>query len=52
MENIVPMFHMDEQSMWRWYLTSGGVALAVSLRSFFYYEDARRNYEDAMRIAA
>ena len=33
MQNIVPILHMDEQGMWRWYLTSGGVALAVSLRS-------------------
>jgi hypothetical protein len=53
MEYIDPMFHMDADYMWRWYITDErGSLAAMSTGSFFKYEDARRNYDDTMRRAA
>jgi hypothetical protein len=43
---VNPMFHMDMDYNWRWYITSDqGEVLCVSNRSFFDFEDARRDYD-------
>lgn len=46
-----PMFHMDESYNWRWYIVdSYGHFIAMSVLSFFRYEDAKRDYEMAWLI--
>jgi len=43
---ISPMFHMDPDYNWRWYVTDPkGNLTSMSAQSFFLYEDARRNYD-------
>ena len=50
---VNPMFHMDADYMWRWYNTDRhGNLVSMSLRGFFAFEDARRNYDEAQRSAA
>lgn len=44
-----PMFHMDQDYMWRWYITDAhGQSCCMSAREFFHYEDARSDF-DAVR---
>lgn len=44
--DVNPMFHMDQDYMWRWYLIDDyGNLVAISARSFFNFEDARRDAE-------
>nr|WP_165388369.1 hypothetical protein [Sphingomonas populi] len=46
MRTVNPMFHMDVDYNWRWYLTGDrGKVLCISARSFFNFEDARRDYD-------
>ncbi len=48
MRVVNPMFHMDPDFLWRWYITSSaGKLLAMSTESFFSHEDARRNFDEA-----
>jgi hypothetical protein len=43
---VNPMFHMDMDYNWRWYIISDqGLVLCMSARSFFSHEDARRDYD-------
>jgi len=50
MLNIEPMFHMDDNYEWCWYITDGASdVLAMSTRSFFNYEEARRDYDSIVR---
>jgi hypothetical protein len=46
--DINPMFHMDSDYMWRWFVTDAhGNLVCVSARWFFACEEARRNYDEA-----
>jgi hypothetical protein len=50
MQIVNPMFHMDSDYLWRWYITdAGGKSVGMSADSFFRFEDARRNYDDMRR---
>ena len=41
-----PMFHMDDDYMWRWYRTNvTGDPVCMSTKSFFSLEDARLDYD-------
>ena len=43
---LAPLFHMNGNYMWQWYVTDGEGRLALmSAHEFFYFEDARRDYE-------
>jgi hypothetical protein len=43
---VNPMFHMDSDYNWRWYITDAQAnILCMSAVSFFNYEDARRDYD-------
>lgn len=51
MPNENPMFHMDTEYNWRWYITNPfGNPVSMSARSFFNYEDAKRDYEMARQL--
>lgn len=51
MPNYHPMFHMDKDYNWRWYIIdSYGVLICISANSFFKFEDAKRDYETACLI--
>lgn len=44
--DVNPMFHMDSDYMWRWYiLDATGGLVAISAKAFFKFEDARRDSE-------
>jgi hypothetical protein len=46
MRVVTPMFHMDQDFYWRWYITSAtGQLLAMSTESFFTFEEARENFD-------
>lgn len=46
MPSVSPMFHMDPDYNWRWYIIDvDGNLTCVSAKSFFAHADARRNYE-------
>lgn len=46
-----PMFHMDLDYNWRWYVTdASGRPIFMSARSFFNFEDAKRDYELAAQL--
>lgn len=46
MPSVSPMFHMDPDYNWRWYVTDADGKLAcMSVQSFFDHEDARRDYD-------
>jgi hypothetical protein len=48
MRVVKPMFHMDPDILWRWYITSAaGKLLAMSVEAFFSYDDAKRNFDEA-----
>jgi hypothetical protein len=48
MRVVKPMFHMDPDFSWRWYITNAaGKLLAMSIETFFSHEDARRNFDEA-----
>lgn len=50
MQIVNPMFHMDSDYLWRWYITDDhGKSVSMSVDAFFKYEDARRNYDDMHR---
>jgi hypothetical protein len=41
------MFHMDKDYSWRWYIiNASGKSSCISARSFFNFEDAKRNYDE------
>ena len=44
-----PILHMDRAYMWRWYhLDDRGKPAFIAAKSFFKYEDCRRDYEASM----
>ncbi|MCW2337398.1 hypothetical protein M2337_001631 [Sphingobium sp. B2D3A] len=46
MPNENPMFHMDQNYDWRWFITDQhGNLVLMSAHSFFNFEDAKRDYE-------
>jgi hypothetical protein len=46
MSDLVPMFHMDADYRWRWYLTDHrSIVVVMSVQAFFSYEEACRDYE-------
>lgn len=46
MPALRPTFHMDANSIWRWYLTdSYGHPVSVSMDTFVSYEEAKMGYE-------
>ncbi len=51
MQIVNPMFHMDSDYLWRWYITDNhGKSVSVSVDSFFQFEDASGNYDDMHRL--
>ena len=51
MPNVDPMFHMDMDYNWIWFICDQlGSPILVSARSFFDYEEAKRDYEMARLI--
>ncbi len=47
---VNPMFHMDADFNWRWYIISDrGDPICISTQSFFNYDDARRDFDDFQR---
>lgn len=45
-----PIIHMDLDYMWRWYIiNAAGNTKCMSTRSFFAYEDARRDFDATRR---
>jgi hypothetical protein len=46
-----PLFHMDADYDWRWYIVdSRNKLVAMSANSFFKFEDAKRDFEKACPI--
>ena len=46
--DVNPLFHMDHDYMWRWFVTDvHGNLLSISTGAFFDFEDARRDYNIA-----
>lgn len=51
MPNHSPMFHMDEDYNWRWYIVdSYGNLICISAESFFEFDEAKQDYELACLI--
>ena len=51
MHVVNPMFHMDKDYNWRWFVINDhGQQLSMSSRVFFRFEDARRNYDEVHRL--
>ncbi|VVT02803.1 conserved hypothetical protein [Sphingomonas sp. EC-HK361] len=48
--DINPMFHMDTDYMWRWFVTDVyGNLVCISANAFFSFEDVRLDYDNARR---
>lgn len=46
--DVNPMFHMDADYMWRWYVTSStGGLLSISANAFFRFEDVKLDWDAA-----
>jgi len=49
MPDVEPLFHMDSDYNWRWYIPDvKGSLVCMSTRSFFYYDEAKQDF-DAVR---
>lgn len=43
--DVNPMYHMDVDYMWRWFVTSeAGSFVAISANAFFKFEDAKQDW--------
>lgn len=48
MVDFNPMFHMDRDYMWRWYIVGArGKLVCMSTTVFSFYEEARQDLESA-----
>ena len=48
MPELMTTFHMDADSVWRWYLLDrNGIFLAVSTETYVSYDAAKRGFERA-----
>ena len=51
MHVVNPMFHMDKDYNWCWFVIDDrGQQLSMSSRVFFRFEDARMNYDEVHRL--